>query len=389
MSNHPHQAVSSRRNRPDHLNTTRPHNPREPSEKRDVWAARASAPFPPPSLSIRPTPRGGEELKALLALTLTPGLGPVRISSLLSRNPSALYWVAGQGASHDSVSGQHSAPPEIWQPAQVPAAAQGIVSAHGPAAPVYPEEDVELSAFARSILAQAGTIFKSEDCDRILDESSRLGFTMVGIHEPRYPPILRHIPDPPPILWLFGQVRLLHTPSLAIVGTRQPTEYGIQQTRRFAHDIASAGWTLVSGLALGVDGIVHRSAIASTGATIAVLGSGLCHLYPPLHLDLAVALVREGGLLVSEHPPHTPAMRHHFPRRNRIVSGLSRGVLVMQSGSTGGSMITVRCALDQDRDTFALPHPVDSPQGRGCNELIARGEARLVLDPEDVLSEYG
>lgn len=328
-------------------------------------APRVSAPFPPKGLKNhtseprQETPEERDEMNALLAMVLTPGLGPVRIRSLLDRNPSALFWVS-QRDSKDP---------------------DAILNRE------FAKDD--LSSFALQLLATARTMLVSGECDRIRQINEKQGFEMIGIHQSEYPAMLREIADAPPILWVIGEQRLLQTPSLAVVGTRDPTSYGIREANRFATRLSLMGWTLVSGLAKGIDGVVHTCAVQTSGATIAVLGSGLSHIYPPQHLSLAVQIIERGGLLVSEHPPETPPMRHHFPRRNRIVSGLSRGVIVIESGSTGGSMITAHVAVDQNRDAFAIPHTVDSLKGRGCNDLISRGEAKLVLDPEDVMQEFG
>lgn len=206
--------------------------------------------------------------------------------------------------------------------------------------------------------------------------------------DPAYPPALKEIADPPPVLFVRGDPAVLSNRQLAIVGSRNPSPLGL----RYAHDIACAlagdGWTVGSGLALGVDAAAHRGALENGGTTLAVAGTGLDMVYPARHRELAEAIVEAGGALVSEFPTATPPQAANFPRRNRIISGLSQGVLVVEAALRSGSLITARMALEQGREVFAMPGAVNNPLARGCNALIKQG-AKLVETAEDILEEFG
>ena len=203
---------------------------------------------------------------------------------------------------------------------------------------------------------------------------------------PSWPERLSAIEAPPERLWVRGRSELLRAPALvAIVGTRAPTPYGAAQAARFARELAAAGVGVVSGLARGIDQAAHAAALDVGGATIAVLGSGVDRPWPAG--ELAERLAREGAL-VSELEPGTPARRHHFPRRNRLISGLSDAVLVVEAAFASGSLITARWAADQGRTVLAVPGRVDHPMARGCHRLLRDG-ALLAEDPEDVLRELG
>lgn len=200
-----------------------------------------------------------------------------------------------------------------------------------------------------------------------------------------YPPGLREIPDPPPVLYCRGEISASDVRAVAIVGTRRATRYGLRQTEHFARGLAQAGVTIVSGLARGVDGVAHRAALDAGGRTIAAMAGGLSRIYPPEH-DTLARDVTEHGALVAESPPPMPPMSGSFPQRNRIISGLSLGVLVVEAAERSGALITARHAAEQGRDAFALPGPVDSVQSRGCHRLIQEG-AKLVMTVDDVLEE--
>ncbi|MCF7969724.1 MAG: DNA-processing protein DprA [Methylococcaceae bacterium] len=200
-----------------------------------------------------------------------------------------------------------------------------------------------------------------------------------------YPTQLKEIPDPPPILFARGDVDLIHFPQIAIVGSRNPSSSGIQIATDFAHSLSTTGFTITSGLALGIDAASHRGALAAQGKTIAVTGTGLDRVYPATHKQLATDIVNN-GVLISEFPPGTSAKANHFPRRNRIISGLCIGLLVVEAAKQSGSLITARMALEQNREVFAIPGSIYNPLARGCNSLIREG-AKLVETTQDILEE--
>lgn len=207
---------------------------------------------------------------------------------------------------------------------------------------------------------------------------------VLTLADPRYPPQLTRIPDPPPVLYVRGRVELLREPQIAIVGSRNPSPLGLEITRDFAHRLAAAGLVVTSGLAVGIDGAAHEGALA-TGETIAVLGTGPDRVYPARHRDLALQIIQRGAL-VSEFPPGWGPLASHFPRRNRLISGLSLGVLVTEAALQSGSLITARLALEQGREVFAVPGSIRNPLSRGCHALIREG-ARLIEDPNEIIAE--
>ena len=223
--------------------------------------------------------------------------------------------------------------------------------------------------------------------DRLIDLCKKENYQILTPTDIRYPPLLRNLADPPVILYLYGNLKPEDNMALAVVGTRGMTYYGRKQTERLSRGLVQAGFTIVSGMARGVDGAAHRSAIDAGGRTIAVLGSGFQNIFPPEHKDLFHQIAEHGAVL-SEFPPYQISLPGHFPQRNRIVSGMSLGVLVIESPLKGGSLITARMALDQDREVFAVPGPIDAAHSRGCNRLIKEG-ARLVESIEDILDSLG
>lgn len=210
---------------------------------------------------------------------------------------------------------------------------------------------------------------------------------LLSIGDAGYPAALREIARPPPLLFCHGDPELLNLPQLAIVGARNATPQGLQNAQAFAAELAQRGLVISSGLALGIDGAAHRGALDATGHTIAVCGTGLDRVYPARHQKLAHDIAAR-GLLISEFPIGTPALPEHFPRRNRIISGLSMGVLVVEAARESGSLITARLALEQGREVFAIPGSIHNPQARGCHALIRQG-GRLVETVDDVLEELG
>ncbi len=208
---------------------------------------------------------------------------------------------------------------------------------------------------------------------------------VLTLGDARYPHLLRQIADPPPVLFVRGAVDLLSRPQLAMVGSRNPSPQGEQNAFEFARALSGAGLIITSGMALGVDAQCHRGALAGGGATVAVMGTGLDRVYPKSHLDLAHDIA-EHGALVSEFTPGTPPLKENFPRRNRIISGLSLGTLVVEAGVGSGSLITAREALEQGREVLAIPGSIHNPLARGCHALIRQG-AKLVETAHDVLEE--
>lgn len=200
-----------------------------------------------------------------------------------------------------------------------------------------------------------------------------------------FPQQLLTIPDPPLVLYVDGRLDALQRPGIAIVGSRNATPSGLSTARQFAHTLGLAQETVISGLALGIDGAAHEGALDANAPTIAVLGTGVDVIYPAKHKTLA-ARVRAHGALVSEQPLGTPAIAHHFPRRNRLISGLARGVLIIEAAAQSGSLITARLAAEQGREVFAVPGSIHSPLSKGCHLLIKQG-ARLVDDVRDILDE--
>lgn len=213
------------------------------------------------------------------------------------------------------------------------------------------------------------------------------GHHLVTWNDPDYPPLLREISDPPVAFYVAGDRALLARAQIAVVGARHPTPGGRENARAFAQALARAGLVVTSGLALGIDGAAHQGALAAGGATVAVTGTGLDRVYPPAHRELAHAIARAGAL-VSEFPLGTPPRAENFPVRNRLISGLALGVLVVEAAARSGSLITARCALEQGREVFAVPGSIHSPLARGCHALIRDG-AKLVETAEDVLEELG
>jgi DNA processing protein len=211
------------------------------------------------------------------------------------------------------------------------------------------------------------------------------GVSVLRLGEPAYPDSLAAIADPPLVLWVRGRVETLRAPAVAVVGARGASTPALAVARDLAHDLAVAGLVVVSGLARGIDGAAHRGALAGGGRTVAVLGCGVDVAYPPEHKGLAIRL-SDDGAAVSELPPGTAPHAHHFPLRNRIISGLSLAIVIVEAGERSGALITARSALDQGREVLAVPGNVLSGRNRGAHALIRDG-ARLVESAADVLEE--
>ena len=221
--------------------------------------------------------------------------------------------------------------------------------------------------------------------DGEMEKLDRAGVKAISWHHPMYPPRLKEISDPPPVLYLRGEILPEDERSVAVVGTRKATAYGREAATTLAQDLARNGVTVVSGLARGIDSIAHRAALDSGARTIAVFGCGLDVVYPSEHTKLAYE-IEKSGALVSEHPLGTRPKAQHFPMRNRLISGMTLGTLVVEAGRLSGAMVTVRHALDQNREVFCVPGSIFSPASQGTNALIQEG-AKLVLSYKDILEE--
>ncbi|MCP4282883.1 MAG: DNA-protecting protein DprA [Gammaproteobacteria bacterium] len=287
-------------------------------------------------------PRETEALKYWLALVRIPSLGSIRINRLLDEfgTPEAIFRNSGRVA--------------------VALGLPESVSAHL-ATPPWAEVDRDLKWL--------------EQPDHHL----------VTRTDPRFPELLTHIPDPPALLYVHGNADLLCSPQLAIVGSRNPTPTGASTAKQFARFLGTLGITITSGMASGIDGAAHEGALDESAGTIAVTGTGLDRIYPSCHRELAHRIA-EKGALISEFPPGTTAERGHFPRRNRIISGLALGTLVVEAARNSGSLITARQAVNQGREVFAIPGSIHNPLARGCHQLIRQG-AKLVETAQDIIEE--
>ena len=287
-----------------------------------------------------------DEFSAWLRLLETPGIGRESARALLARFGSP---EAAIGAS---------------------TAARQAVVAPGPAAALakMPEQ-------FESRLAAAWQWLTTGDEPR----------DAIVLGDSRYPQALLDSADPPLLLYTRGRVELLNAPAIAIVGSRNATPQGLENARAFALHLGRAGWVVVSGLALGIDGAAHEAALASGAGTIAVVGTGLDVFYPIRHRALAQRIAAD-GLIVSEFAIGTPALAENFPIRNRIIAGLARGTLVVEAAVQSGSLITARLAVEAGRDVFAIPGSIHSPQSRGCHALIKQG-AKLVDSAADIVDE--
>ena len=293
------------------------------------------------------------ELAAWLRLALTPGVG----------NDAARRLLATFGLP-DKVFAQSSAALQ-----QVVSVAQARALANEPA-PLAGQLEATLQWLEQPAAEGRRRILTLADAD--------------------YPSALLNIEDPPLMLYLIGELGERWPPAIALVGSRNPTPQGLANARNFAQCFARAGLTVVSGLALGVDGAAHEGALEGAGAgqlsTIAVVGTGLDRVYPRRHLNLAHRIAAT-GLLVSEYPVGTPPLPANFPKRNRLIAALSQGTVVVEAALRSGSLITARQAAEQGKDVFAIPGSIHSPQSRGCHALLKQG-AKLVETAEDVLEEF-
>jgi DNA processing protein len=269
-----------------------------------------------------------------------------------------------------------------------PATLRGLLSQFGLPEQVLAARRTELARFASAEALQA---LDSDDVanavERALAWLEQPGHALVTLADAAYPRLLLETADPPALLYCRGRVELLNQPALAVVGSRNATAQGLGNAEQFARAFSGAGLTIVSGLAQGIDAAAHRGGLAAEGSTIAVLGTGVDNAYPRANAALAEEIAAR-GLLVSEFALGTQAFAHNFPRRNRLISGLAQGCLVIEAALASGSLITARSAAEQGREVFAVPGSIHSPLSKGCHSLIKSG-AKLVESAEDVLAELG
>jgi DNA processing protein len=226
---------------------------------------------------------------------------------------------------------------------------------------------------------------RTQELDRAVAWLAEPNHHFVGMGESAYPLAFLEMPDPPIALYVQGRIELLNAPAIGIVGSRNATVEGVRDAEAFAETLSRHGLTIVSGMALGIDSAAHLGGLRARGSSVAVLGTGADRIYPPRNRELAHRLANEGAI-VSEFPLGTPPVRENFPQRNRLISGLAKGVLVVEAATGSGSLITAKCAVDQNRDVFAIPGSIHSTVSRGCHKLIRDG-AKLVECAEDILEE--
>ena len=263
-----------------------------------------------------------------------------------------------------------------------------LVEHFGSAPDVFAATTIEIQDFMGCQTRIVDKLLASNDKSKFVPDLEWLeqpDCHLISFTDSRYPPLLKQISDPPLLIYVQGNPYLLANPQLGIVGSRNPTQGGIQNSRNFAKALVQHRFTVTSGLALGIDSAAHRGALESNGHTVAVAGSGLDQVYPARNIALANEITKSGAL-VSEFAIRTHPLPRNFPRRNRIISGISIGVLVIEATQRSGSLITARCAAEQGREVFAIPGSIHSPQSRGCHALIRQG-AKLVESVGDILEE--
>lgn len=292
-------------------------------------------------------PRDPQALETLLRLAIVPGIGPARLSMLLARFGSV-----------ERVLGASAA-----QVAETPG---------------FGKE------FVRRIVV-AGTEEGRQRARAAMEALRRVGAVVLTPEDPVYPPAFRTLPDPPLVLYAMGDAHLLGDLGMGVVGTRAPTDYGRRAAAGLSAELARAGYSIVSGMAKGIDAVAQTAALDAGGATVGVLGHGIDKIYPPENERL-FHRVRERGLLISELPPGEEPLAGNFPRRNRLIAALSAGVLVVEMGEKSGARHTVEYALELGKEVFAVPGPIGSPMSAGTNQLLKEG-ARLVTSARDVLEE--
>ncbi len=271
-----------------------------------------------------------------------------------------------------------------------PRTRQRLIEQFGSADAVLSATPSDLRTIPRigSKLCRAISTARSEiDAAAVIELCRREDIEILVEASASYPRTLQEVPDPPGVLFVRGKLEASDALGFAIVGSRHATHYGLAQAERLAGSLARAGLTIISGLARGIDAAAHRAALAAGGRTIGVLASGVINIYPPEHKKLAEEIAKRGAV-ISESPPRAEPLSGMFPQRNRIISGMSLGVLVVEASIRSGALITARHAMEQGRDVFAVPGPVDSRMSHGCHRLIRDG-AKLVETADDVLEELG
>ena len=275
-----------------------------------------------------------------------------------------------------------------FTPRLSPAAQRKLLTAFGGPAEALAASDADLGqVVGGTALAALRSGPDTEQLQLSIAWLEAAGHRLLTLADAEYPRSLLQTPDPPLLLFVQGDIDLLSQPALAIVGSRSATPGGMRDAEAFAHALSDAGLTIVSGLALGIDGAAHRGGLRGASSSIAVVGTGLDRVYPSRHRDLVQRLITHGAV-ISEFPIGTPPLAANFPRRNRVISGLARGCLVVEAALRSGSLITARLALEQGREVFAIPGSIHSPLSKGCHWLIQQG-AKLVESTHDVLEELG
>lgn len=319
--------------------------------------------------------------KALCAPSLTLLFGITSFATMSTATTTAVNHASGE-----TVNWLALALTEGLGPSRI----RKLVEHFGTAEKIFQASLTELEATGmRAVSAQAIAAGKSlELAQDELAKAAEAKAKIISLSDPEYPPRLKEIYDPPVILSVKGDVALLSEPGIAMVGTRHPTPYGTGMAERLASDLAARGLVIISGLARGIDTASHRGAIAAKGKTIAVLGTGIDIFYPKENTRLGEQILALGGSMISEFPIGTAPTPQNFPIRNRIISGMSAGVLVVEAAEYSGTRITSRCALEQNRDVYAVPGNVTNKNSWGPNTLIKQG-AKLVATWEDVWEELG
>lgn len=261
-----------------------------------------------------------------------------------------------------------------------------LIAAFGGPQPVLTAPQDELSELVTERVASRIVAFREQyDPQTLRSQAASAGARILALSDPDYPAALRTIPDPPLALYLRG--RIPPGVAVAVVGTRSPSHDGVEVAYRMARDLGASGVCVLSGLARGIDAAAHRGALEAGGVTLAVLGCGIDRVWPPEHVPLARSIEEQGGVL-SEYPPGTPALRHHFPARNRILAGLAQAVVVVEARAQSGALITAEFALEFGREVFAVPGSVLNPRTQGTHQLLREG-AHLATGAGDVLDRLG
>ncbi|HJO93821.1 MAG TPA: DNA-processing protein DprA [Victivallales bacterium] len=244
-----------------------------------------------------------------------------------------------------------------------------------------------IKGIGKSLSEQIINWGKNVNLSKELNLSERGGVDLVTILDEKYPEQLKEIPDPPLCLYCRGELKCDFNRAIGVVGSRRLTTYGREIADSLSTQLSYAGWTVISGLAYGIDAVAHKAVVNAKGHTIAVLGGGLARLHPQSHAELAREIIDNGGCIISEFPMEFSPTRQSFPMRNRIISGLSKGILVIEAGTKSGALITAKFALEHNRQIFAVPGRINSPMSQGCNKLIKNG-AKLVENIDDIIDEF-